>query len=388
MKAIYLDNAATTPVMAEVLHAMVPYYTEACGNPSSIHKFGRDAREAVDDARGQVASLMGAKDSEVVFTSGGTEADNFAVKGVAHALAKKGRHIITSTIEHHAVINALKSLAPGGYEVTHIPVDSTGLVDPASIESAIRDDTILITVMHANNEVGTVEPIEEIGRIAQERDVCFHSDAVQSFGHIPTLVDNLGVDLLSCSGHKLHGPKGIGALYIREGTKIDPLIHGGNQERKRRASTENVPGIVGLGKAAEVASRDMEGREARVRKLRDGLARGILEAIDEAHLNGHPTRRLPGNVNLTVRYVEGESMVLGLDEMGVSASTGSACTSGDLSPSHVLLALGIPPEDIHSSIRLTVGSQNTSEDVDHAAGALIKVVERLRRMSPLYDSGP
>ncbi len=381
---IYLDNAATTPVLPEVLDAMLPYYRVRYGNPSSLHLLGRQAREAVEASRAKVAAFIGATDKEIVFTSGGTEADNLAVKGVAYALRKKGRHIITSQIEHHAVLRACSSLEQEGFDVTYLPVDSTGLVDPARVEDAITDRTVLISIMHANNEVGTIEPLESIGRVAQETGIVFHTDAVQTLGHIPVSVDRLGVDLLSASGHKLYGPKGIGALYVREGTEIQPLLHGGGQERKRRASTENVAGIVGFAKSIEVAESEMIERERRVQGLRDRLVRGVLEGLDQSYLNGHPTCRLPGNANLTIRHVEGEAMVLALDALDICTSTGSACSSGELEPSHVLQAMGLPPVDIHSSIRLSVGATNTSEEVDYAIEAVIESARKLRVMSPLY----
>ncbi len=386
MRRIYLDNAATTPVLPEVVHAMMPFFSETYGNPSSIHRDGREAKEAIEDSRSKIASLLGAQDAEIVFTSGGTEADNLAVKGVARSLRKRGKHIITSPVEHHAILNAVRSLESEGYEITYLPVDSTGLVDPAAVEASIREDTILISVMHANNEIGTIEPIKEIGKLAEERDVYLHTDAVQSFGHIPTRVEDLGVSLLSTSAHKIYGPKGVGALYVRTGTKMEPMIHGGSQEGKRRASTENVPGIVGFGVAAELAKKKMVERGSRILDLRNRLLEGILERIDQAYLNGHRTRRLPGNINLTVRHVEGESMVLGLDDYGIRVSTGSACSSGELEPSHVLMALGMRPEDLHSSVRLSLGEQTTREDVDYTLDAMVKVVGKLRQMSPLYQA--
>jgi len=366
------------------LKAMTPYFVERFGNPSSLHSTGREAREAVERSRSDVARLLGSEDSEVVFTSGGTEADNLAIQGVAGALARRGKHIITSSVEHHAVLNTCRELESRGFEVTYLPVDSAGLVDPGAVERAIGEETILISIMHANNEVGTIEPIQEIGKIANDAGICFHTDAVQSFGHIPTKVDELGVDLLSISGHKLYGPKGIGALYVRKGTEIKPLIYGGGHEGGLRSSTENVPGIVGLGAACMVASREMKRRESELLRLRTKLTRGLLNEIDEVYLNGHPEKRLPGNVNVTIRFVEGESILLGLDRVGICVSTGSACSSPEGEPSHVLRAMGIPPEDLHSSIRLTLGAENTEEDVAYTIQATKGVVAGLREMSPLY----
>lgn len=384
MKKVYLDNAATTPILPQVLEAMLPFYSGICGNPSSIHRMGREARQAVEGSRGKIARLLGSHDSEIVFTSGGTEADNLAIKGVAYAMRKKGKHIITTTIEHHAVLNTCKCLESEGFEVTYLSVDPTGLVEPKSVEESIRRDTILISVMHANNEVGTIEPIRQIGQMTRERGISFHTDAVQTFGHIPTLVDELGVDLLSTSAHKLYGPKGVGALYIRHGTRIKPIIHGGRQEDGLRASTENVPGIVGFGKAAQIALDEMEEREKRVLRLRDRLSKRILDTIDYSRLNGHPKLRLPGNVNVALRYVEGESLVLGLDQEGICVSTGSACSSPELGASHVLQAMGLTHEDLHGSVRFSLGIQNTLEEIDFAIGVLNRVTEKLRRMSPLY----
>lgn len=385
MRRVYLDNASTTPLLAKVLDAMLPFLSSAYGNPSSIHWMGRQAREAVEDSRDKVAALLGSRASEVVFTSGGTEADNLAIKGTAYAMRHKGKHMISSAVEHHAVLNAFRNLEQEGFEVTYLPVDRAGMVDPGSVEKSMRSDTILISIMHANNEVGTIQPIEQIAEVAQERDICFHTDAVQTFGHIPTLVDELGVDLLSASAHKLYGPKGVGALYVRRTTKIRPILHGGGQEWGLRPSTENVPGIVGFGKASEIASARMEKREAGIRRLRDRLSRKLLGSIECSYLNGHEKLRLPGNLNLTVRYVEGESVVLGLDQHGVCVSTGSACSAPNHDPSHVLRAMGLPPEDLHSSIRLSLGAQNTRAEIDYAAEAMVEVVGKLRAMSPLYE---
>lgn len=387
MRRIYLDYAATTPTDPEVLKAMLPYFTDGFGNPSSIHSFGQEAKAAIEGAREKVAGLIGARSEEIVFTSGGTEADNFAIKGVAYANQHKGNHIITSQIEHHAVIEPCKFLERRGFEVTYLPVDGYGLVDPGEVEKTITDQTILISVMHANNEIGTIEPIEEIAAIARERGIYFHTDAVQTVGHIPVDVDELKVDLLSISAHKLYGPKGVGALYIRKGTRVAPFMHGGEQERRRRASTENVPGIVGFGKACEIALDTMGGESERLRALRDRLIKEILEQIDHVRLNGHPTQRLPNNVNVSLEFVEGESILLQLDLAGIAASTGSACSSSVLEPSHVLLALGLPHESAHGSLRFTLGREITEEDIDYVVERLSKIVERLRAMSPLYKKG-
>ena len=383
MKNLYLDYAATTPVRSEVLEAMLPYFTGAFGNPSSIHLFGQEAKIAVEEARDKVASLIGARREEIVFTSGGTEADNFAIKGVAYANEHQRNHIITTPVEHHAVIEPLKLLESQGFKVTYLPVDEHGLVDPQDVRKAITDKTILISVMHANNEIGTIEPIAEIAQIAREKGAYFHTDAVQTVGHIPVNVNELGVDLLAMSAHKLYGPKGVGALYIRKGTKILPLMHGGEQERRRRASTENVPGIVGLGKAVELAQREIEEEVEYLTILRDRLIEGLLERIDHIRLNGHPSQRLPNNVNVSIDFVEGESMLLNLDLEGIAASTGSACSSSRLEASHVLLALGLPHEQAHSSLRFTLGRETTEEDIDRVFEVLPRVVAKLRAMSPL-----
>jgi cysteine desulfurase len=384
MRRIYLDHAATTPTHPEVVKAMLPYFTEAFGNPSSIYSYGREARKAVEEARARVAELIGARTEEIIFTSGGTEADNFAIKGVAFANEHRGNHIITSSIEHHAVLEVCKFLERRGFKITYLPVDEYGMVDPQDVRRAITDKTILISVMHANNEVGTIEPIEEIGTIAREAGVYLHTDAVQTVGHIPVDVEKLKVDLLSLSAHKLYGPKGVGALYVRKGVRLVSLLHGGEQEKKRRAGTENVAGIVGLGKAAELARQSMDEEIHRLTSLRDRLIKGILERIDHSRLNGHPTRRLPNNVNVTVDYVEGESMLLNLDLEGICASTGSACSSSSLEPSHVLLALGLSPERAHGSLRFSLGKDNTEDDVDQVIEVLPRIVTKLRAMSPLF----
>jgi len=386
MRRIYLDHAATTPVHPEVAEAMATYFSKDFGNPSTLYSYGREAKGALEEARAKVARLIGAKQpEEIVFTSGGTEADNFALCGIAWANQEKGNHIITTSIEHHAIINVCKFLEKRGFKVTYLPVDKNGLVDPLEVKKAITDKTILVSVMHANNEIGTVEPVEEIGEIAREKKIYFHTDAVQTLGHIPIDVDRLKVDLLAMSAHKLYGPKGVGALYIRRGTKIVPFLYGGEQENKRRASTENVSGIVGFGKACLLAEKDMVEEEKRSTYLRDKLIEGILKRIKNSRLNGHPTKRLPGNVNVSVEGVEGESMLLSLDLVGVCASSGSACTSSILEPSHVLTAIGISPEIAHSSLRFTLGKDNSEEDISYVLKVLPEIVERLRSMSPIYQ---
>jgi cysteine desulfurase len=386
MRRIYLDHAATTPVHPEVAKAMLPYFTEAFGNPSSIYSYGQEARGAIEEARIKVAELIGARPEEITFTSGGTEANNFALKGVAYANESKGNHIITTAIEHHAVLEPCKFLEKRGFTITYLPVDKYGLVDPDDVKKAITAKTILISVMHANNEVGTIEPVAEIGEIAREAGVYFHTDAVQTAGHVPVNVDELKVDLLSISAHKFYGPKGIGALYVRKGTKLVPFMHGGQQEKRRRAGTENVPGIVGLGKAAELAGQEMDKEAKRQAYLRDKLIGGLMEKIEHLHLNGHPRKRLPNNINISVDFVEGESMLLNLDLEGICASTGSACSSASLEPSHVLLALGVPPEQAHGSLRFTLGRENTEADVERVLEVLPRIVGKLRAMSPLLRS--
>jgi cysteine desulfurase len=386
MKRIYLDYAATTPTHPEVMKVMLPYFTEAFGNPSSIHSFGQEAKEAIEKARNQVAALIGAKSEEIVFTGSGTEADNFALKGVALANQGKGNHIIISSIEHHAVLETCKFLEKQGFPVTYLPVDGYGMVDPSGVKKAITGKTILISVMHANNEVGTVEPIAEIGNIAREAEIYLHTDAVQTAGHIPVDVNKLNVDLLSISAHKLYGPKGIGALYIRKGTKVSSFMHGGDQERGKRASTENVPAIVGFGKAAEIAQREMLEEAQKLTVLRDQLIEGILKSIEHTQLNGHPVIRLPNNVNVSVDYVEGESMLLNLDLAGICASTGSACSSSDLAPSHVLVAMGLPHLQAHGSLRFTSGKWTTEEEINQVLNVLPGIVSKLRAMSPLIKS--
>jgi cysteine desulfurase len=384
MNPIYMDYAATTPTDQRVVEAMMPYFGEIYGNPSSLHGFGQEARAAMEEARAKIAAFLGAKPAEIVFTSGGTESDNFAIKGVAWANRKKGDHVITSAIEHHAVLETCRFLEKEGFRVTYLPVDGDGLVDPADVVKAITDRTILISIMHANNEIGTIQPIAEIGRIAKEKGICFHTDAVQTFGHLPFTVDELNIDLLSASAHKLYGPKGMGLLYIRKGTRITPLVHGGDQESGHRASTQNVPGIVGFGKAVELAAATLQEEVVRLTSLRDQFIQGIFERIDGIRLNGHPARRLPNNINLSVESIEGEGMILSLDMMGIACSTGSACSSSSLEPSHVLLAIGLPHELSHGSLRFSLGMYTKEGDIDAVLEALPQVVGRLRAMSPLY----
>jgi cysteine desulfurase len=383
MRRIYLDHAATTPTHPEVVKAMLPYFTDAFGNPSSIHSYGQEAKGAIEEARIKVAELIGARSEEIVFTGGGTEADNFALKGIAFANGDKGNHIVTTSIEHHAVMEVCKFLERRGFRITYLPVDEYGLVDPQDFKKAITDKTILISVMHANNEVGTIEPVEEIGRIAKEAGIYFHTDAVQTVGHIPVNVDKFKIDLLSISAHKLYGPKGVGALYVRKGVKLVSLMHGGEQEKRRRAGTENVPAIVGFGKAIELAGQAMNKEAERLTYLRDKLIKGLVERIDHIRLNGHPTKRLPNNVNVGVDFVEGESMLLNLDLEGICASTGSACSSASLEPSHVLLALGLSSEKAHGSLRFSLGRETTEEDIDRVIAVLSEIVTKLRAMSPL-----
>ena len=379
---IYLDNNATTPTDKRVVEAMLPYFCKKYGNPSSIYKLANESEAAKEEARDKVAKLLNAKPYEIVFTGCGTESDNFAIKGTAFANRKKGNHIITSSIEHHAVLNACKWLEKQGFEVTYIGVDKHGVVNLDELCKAITDKTILISIMHANNEVGTIEPIKEIADIAKDNGIYFHIDAVQTVGKLPIDVNDLSVDLLSMSGHKFYGPKGVGALYIRKGTKIDSLLHGGHHERNRRAGTENVPGIVGLGKASEIAMEEFEEEERRVKKLRDRLEKGLMEKIDDVIINGHPERRLPSTLNICIKYVEGESILLQLNHNGIAASSGSACTSGSFEPSHVLTSMGIPPEVAHGSLRFSVGRSNTEKDIDKVIEVLPPIVENLREMSP------
>ena len=383
MRRIYMDHAATTPLATEVLEAMIPYFSQRYGNPSSLHSFGREARAAVEEARSEVASLLKAEPSEIYFTSGGTESDNLALKGIARKNKKKGRHIITSSIEHPAVLEVCKALTREGFEVTYLPVTREGLVEVGAVEEAVRKDTILISVMHANNEIGTIQPLEEIGRLAGEKEIYFHTDGVQTAGKIPVDVKALGVDAFSLSGHKLYGPKGAGALYIRKGVRIESIQQGGGHERGMRSGTENVPGIVGLGKAARIAKGNMAEESERMRSLRDRMSGWVQKEIEDSWLNGHPVKRLPSNLNFGFRYIEGESLLLYLDAKGVAASTGSACSSKKLAASHVLSAIGLEPVESHGSLRITLGMENTEEDVDCACRAISESVARLREMSAL-----
>jgi len=380
---IYMDHNATTPVRPEVLEAMLPFYGPVYGNASSLHGFGREAKDGLERAREQVAKVLGARPDEVCFTGGGTEADNLAVKGMAWANRERGDHLITSQVEHHAVFNTCEYLEKQGFKVTYLPVDSEGRVDPGDVEKAITKETLLVSIMQANNETGTVQPIAEVGRIARKRGVYFHTDAVQAFTKLPTRVDELGVDLLSLSGHKIYGPKGVGCLYIRKGTKLDSLVHGGHHERNRRAGTENVPAIVGLGKAAELGAGEMNEEAKKLATLRDRLQEGILARIPEVRVNARNTRRLPGTLSVCFNYVEGESILLGLDLKGIAASSGSACSSGAIEPSHVLTAMGVPPEEARGSVRFSLGRQNTEQEVDRVVGELGAILARLRAMSPL-----
>lgn len=382
---IYLDNAATTQVYPEVFEAMKPYFTEYYGNPSSIYGFAAEGKKAVDHSRQTIAQLIGAKPEEIYFTAGGTESDNWALKATAEAYAAKGKHIITSKIEHHAILHTCAWLEKKGYEVTYIDVDEDGVVKLDELRAAIRPDTILISIMAANNEIGTIQPLAEIGAIAKEHGVLFHTDAVQAFAHIPINVDEMNIDMLSASGHKINGPKGIGVMYIRKGVKILSYVHGGAQERSRRAGTHNVPGIVGIGRAVELAAEQMEEKTAYETKLRDYLISRVMEEIPYARLNGHKTNRLPNNANFCFRFIEGESMLILLDQNGICGSSGSACTSGSLDPSHVLLAIGLPHEIAHGSLRLTLSEKNTKEEIDYTVDKLKEIIERLRGMSPLYE---
>lgn len=384
-KLIYLDNAATTSLKPEVLEKMMPYLKENYSNPSSIYSFAQKANTAVNDARSIIAGILGAKEREIYFTSGGSESDNWAIKGAADLLKEKGKHIITSKIEHHAILHTCEYLERQGYEVTYLDVDENGIVSPESVENAIRPDTILISIMFANNEIGTIEPIGEIGEIASKHGILFHTDAVQAFGHVPVNVDELHIDMLSASAHKFHGPKGIGFLYLREGVKIGTLIHGGAQERSRRAGTHNVPGIIGMAAAAAIAARDMEKNIAKETQVRDYAIDRILKEVPYARLNGDRKDRLPNNINICFRFIEGESMLIMLDQKGICASSGSACTSGSLDPSHVLLAIGLPHEIAHGSLRLTLSAETTKEDMDYVIDHIKATIERLRSMSPLYE---
>ncbi len=384
-KRIYMDHAATTYTHREVLQEMLPFFTDYYGNPSSIHQFGREVKKNIDIARERVAKAIGALPEEIYFTAGGSEADNWAIKGSAYANRKKGNHIITSVIEHHAVLHTCEYLEKEGFEVTYLPVDRFGMVSVEDVRNAITDKTILITLMYANNEIGTIQPIEEIGRLAKEKGIYFHTDAVQAVGSVKIDVKQQNIDMLSLSAHKFYGPKGIGALYVRKGVKLISFLHGGAQERGRRAGTENVPGIVGLGKAIELASGKLDESVARITGLRDKLVQGVMENIPYTRLNGHPEKRLANNASFCFEYIEGESLLLNLDLKGVAGSSGSACTSGSLDPSHVLLAIGLPHEIAHGSLRLSLGEINTEADVDYVLQILPEIVDKLRQMSPLYE---
>ena len=386
-RKVYLDYSATTPVRDEVLKEMLPYFTEHFGNASSLYTIGLESKAAIDKAREQVANLIGASPKEIYFTGGGSESDNWVLESIANDMKSKGKgnHIITSRIEHHAVLHTCQFLEKNGYEVTYLDVEKDGTVTPEALEKAIRDDTVLISIMYINNEIGTIEPLEEIGAIAKEHGIAFHTDAVQAYGHIPLNVDEMHIDMLSASGHKLHAPKGIGFLYIRKGIRIGSFVHGGAQERSRRAGTHNTPGIVGLGTAASAAARDMEKNIEKETKLRDHLIERVLAEIPYSRLNGDRTKRLPGNANFCFRFIEGESLLILLDQQGICASSGSACTSGSLDPSHVLLAIGLPHEIAHGSLRLTLSEETTLEDIDFTVDQLKKIVARLREMSPLYE---
>jgi cysteine desulfurase len=382
-KQIYLDHNATTPVDKRVVEAMLPYFTKEYGNPSSLHRFGQNARMALDNARGQVASIIGAEEKEIVFTSGGSESDNFAIKGAAYALKDKGRHILTSAVEHPAVLRVCEYLGECGFEITHVPVDKHGVIDLEKLEKSVRKDTILITVMYANNEVGTLEPVGKIAKLAREKGVLFHTDAVQAVGKVEIDVKKIGVDMLSLSGHKLHGPKGAGALYVRSGIEIVPLIHGGGHERGRRSGTENMPGLVGLGKACEIAAEDLKGESQRIAGLRDRLWQGLSSRIDDTLLVGHREKRLPNTLAVSFKYVEGESVLLNLDLEGIAVSSGSACSSGDIEPSHVLKAMKVPAEFMRGGIRFSLGRGNTEKEIDRVIAVAPGILDKLRAMSPL-----
>jgi len=385
MKKIYLDYAATAPCDPEVLKAMEPYFFEKFGNASSLHAYGQEAKKALEDSRQATADFLGAKPEEIIFTSGGTESNNNVIFGAAEILSSKGNHIITSSIEHHAISEPCKVLEKKGFKVSYAKVDKNGLVAPDEIKKLITDKTILISIMHANNEIGSIQPIADIGKIAKEKGIYFHTDAVQTVGHVPVNVNDLNADLLSLSGHKFYGPKGVGALYIRKGTRLGKFLRGGDQENGRRASTHNIPGIFGLAKALELCSKNMDQETKFQISLRDKMIKEIPERISEVRLNGHPTLRLPNNVNFSIKYIEGESMLLSLDMLGLALSTGSACTSSSLEPSHVLLAIGLDHETAHGSLRITMGRWTKSTDIDYLLENLPKVVEKLRAMSPLYN---
>jgi cysteine desulfurase len=385
MKRIYMDHSATTPLASEVLQAMLPYFSDKFGNASSLHRFGLEAKEALEESRGKVAALLGADPEEIIFTSGGTESDNLALKGIAYRSREKGQgnHIISTAIEHPAILETCRKLENQGFSITYLPVTREGLVDLEVLESAVRKETILISVMHANNEIGTIQPLEEIGKMAKEKDIYFHTDAVQTTGKIPIDVQKMELDLLSISAHKLYGPKGIGALYVRKGTRLDSIIQGGGHERNLRSGTENIPGIIGLAKAAELAQQDMMIESKRLLRLRDRLAGLVLDQVKDSWINGTMAERLPSNLNFGFRYVEGESLLMFLDSEGIAVSTGSACSSHKLEPSHVLMALGLPAEECHGSLRITMGRCNTEEDIDYVGSAIVEAVKRFRGISAL-----
>ena len=385
MKRIYMDHSATTPLASEVLQAMLPYFSDKFGNASSLHSFGLEAKEALEESRGKVAALLGADPEEIIFTGGGTESDNLALKGIAYRSREKGQgnHIITTAIEHPAILETCRKLENQGFSITYLPVTREGLVDLEVLESAIRKETILISVMHANNEIGTIQPLEDIGKIAKEKEIHFHTDAVQTAGKIPIDVQKMELDLLSISAHKLYGPKGIGALYVRKGTRLDSIIQGGGHERNLRSGTENIPGIIGLAKAAELAQQDMMIESERLLRLRDRLAGLVLDQVKDSWINGTMAERLPSNLNFGFRYVEGESLLMFLDSKGIAVSTGSACSSHKLEPSHVLMALGLPAEECHGSLRITMGRSNTEEDIDYIGSAIVEAVQRFRGISAL-----
>lgn len=385
MKKIYMDCSATTPVKQEVIDEMMPFFTENYGNASSIHAFGQSAKKALEASRQVIASALNAPTDTFYFTAGGSESDNWAIKGVMYANAAKGKHMITTAIEHHAVLHTAEKLEKEGFEVTYLPVDADGLVNPSDVEAAIRPDTVLISIMYINNEIGTMMPIAEIGAVAKKHGVLFHTDAVQAFGNVRIDVEAQNIDLLSVSAHKLYGPKGVGGLYVRKGVRIQNIIEGGAQEKRRRAGTENLPGIVGFAKAVSLAHENLEAHIERLSKLRDQLAEGILSAIDFSKYNGHPSKRHPGNVNISFEFIEGEALLLSLNAKGIAASSGSACTSGSLDPSHVLMGIGLSHEIAHGSLRLSIGDFTTEEDVQYVIEALKEVVQKLRMMSPLYD---
>ncbi len=385
-RMIYLDHAATTPARTEVIEEMLPYFNQRYGNPSSIYSLGRDSKKAIEEAREKVAKAIGAQPREIFFTGSGTEADNWAIKGAAYANRQKGKHIITTAIEHHAVLHTCQYLESDGFEVTYLPVDADGLVTAEQVRQAIRPDTILVTIMFANNEIGTIQPIAEIGKVTREKGICFHTDAVQAMGNVAIDVNAMNIDMLSMSSHKFYGPKGIGALYIKKGVKITSFLHGGAQERGRRASTENVAAIVGLAKALEIATQNLDDHNKKLLALRERTINEIQKQIPFVKLNGHRDKRLPGNVNFSFEFIEGESLLLMLDMKGIAASSGSACTSGSLDPSHVLLAIGLPHEIAHGSLRLSFGEENSDDDVDYLLEVLPPIVQRLREMSPLYEA--